>query len=198
MVEKRFPANTNLDEKTFLNNNKINGKLYSYLLGISKVKDKETFIYKEDFPTLKKLCEILDYKDNRTVKKDIGKLEEFGFLVKAEDGYYLPKVEMPYYVSVPQNLASIMGTTYNEYTAKVYVYLASEYRRNNGNFEFTYELIASHLGLYLNGRQEIYERLGAALAAIQEMGLITWEIKKIGYKTYNKIISVKKFSGLHK
>jgi hypothetical protein len=44
---KRFPADTTLDNLTFLNDKKINGELYAYLQGLSqyKILDKKNNEY---------------------------------------------------------------------------------------------------------------------------------------------------------
>lgn len=55
--QKRFPANTTLDELTFLNDKKVNGELYALLQEISEyeVFDKDnhvfsTYVLKKSMP----------------------------------------------------------------------------------------------------------------------------------------------------
>lgn len=51
-IEKRLPATTSLDYKTFLNDRKIDGELYSLFLEYSiGVKDKGTVVIKKSLPT---------------------------------------------------------------------------------------------------------------------------------------------------
>ena len=51
MITKRFPANTTLEESTFLNDKKINGELYAFLQSMSYANEKKkTVVYKKDLP----------------------------------------------------------------------------------------------------------------------------------------------------
>jgi hypothetical protein len=53
IVQKRFPADTDLNKRTFLNDPKIDAELYAYLQSIS-VPDEtgtETRVYKKDLPS---------------------------------------------------------------------------------------------------------------------------------------------------
>lgn len=49
-IEKSFPANKELDIKTFLNDPKIDGELYAYLLALSKGVQGRTVLNKKDLP----------------------------------------------------------------------------------------------------------------------------------------------------
>jgi hypothetical protein len=52
MIQKRFPANTALNESTFLNNKKIDAELYALLQSLSYPNDEGlTVVYKKDLPT---------------------------------------------------------------------------------------------------------------------------------------------------
>lgn len=64
-IEKTFPADCSLDIKTFLNDAKMDGELYSYLLTLSKgIKDKTgkgiTYIDNKDFPPATKIASKLN------------------------------------------------------------------------------------------------------------------------------------------
>lgn len=51
-VSKRFPANTSMEETTFLNDKKVNGELYALLQSYSYPNDKqETIVVKKSLPT---------------------------------------------------------------------------------------------------------------------------------------------------
>lgn len=50
-IEKRFPSNTTLEELTFLNDKKVDGDLYAYLLSKARGVDKETRVYKSSLPS---------------------------------------------------------------------------------------------------------------------------------------------------
>ena len=52
MVNKRFPANTSLNEETFLNDKKVNAELYAFLIAYSYPDEqKRTITRKADLPT---------------------------------------------------------------------------------------------------------------------------------------------------
>lgn len=52
IIQKRFPANTTLQESTFLNNKKINGELYALLISYSYPDaERRTVVKKGDLPT---------------------------------------------------------------------------------------------------------------------------------------------------
>lgn len=57
-IEKSFPANKELDIKTFLNDPKIDGELYAYLLALSK----SFILSKKDLPNQTAIAETLNYK----------------------------------------------------------------------------------------------------------------------------------------
>ena len=66
MIEKRFPADTTMSNNdegelilTFLNDPKIDGELYAYLLSLSIGEEKETRVYKDTIPTKTELAIIL-------------------------------------------------------------------------------------------------------------------------------------------
>jgi hypothetical protein len=51
-IEKRFPANTTLQDATFLNDKKINAELYAYLQSISRPDGNgNTYVLKKDMPS---------------------------------------------------------------------------------------------------------------------------------------------------
>ena len=56
-TEKRFPADTTLEIKTFLNNPHIDGELYALLMAYSIGENKETRVYKSDLPSQSKIAE---------------------------------------------------------------------------------------------------------------------------------------------
>lgn len=49
-LEKRFPSETTLDKLTFLNDKKVDGELYAYLLSKAREVQKETRVYKSSLP----------------------------------------------------------------------------------------------------------------------------------------------------
>lgn len=54
--KKHFPADTSLDYETFLNDSKVDGELYAYLLSQSygDKKSGETVVYKANLPSQEK------------------------------------------------------------------------------------------------------------------------------------------------
>ena len=94
--QKRFPANTTLNELTFLNDKKINGELYALLQGLSeyRVIDKEankylTFVQKDEIPKQTVMCEALGIKSPKTLRSHLNYLIEQGYVQDYQDRYVL-------------------------------------------------------------------------------------------------------------
>ena len=90
-IDKRFPANTTLDELTFLNNKKVDGELYALLQSYSYPDDEKRTIV-----NLGKL------RDNVKIELDITPLDDAGdfgiYLNEKEcfDYYYMVRLDPLY------------------------------------------------------------------------------------------------------
>jgi hypothetical protein len=81
VIEKHFPADTSMEMLTFLNNKDIDGRLYAYLQSKSMpVKMNEGFyetrVDKFELGTQAKLCEAIQIKSPKTLRKHLSILME--------------------------------------------------------------------------------------------------------------------------
>jgi len=80
-VSKRFPANTDLNVSTFLNDKKIDGELYSLLQTYSYPNSqKETVVEKKSLPTQTEICEKLGIKSTKTYRAHLKYLVSVGLV----------------------------------------------------------------------------------------------------------------------
>lgn len=69
MIQKRFPANTDLKmEISFLKDPKIDAELYAYLQSLSFPDEGETVVAKIDIPTQAKVAEKIGVKSTKTLR----------------------------------------------------------------------------------------------------------------------------------
>lgn len=96
MTQKRFPADTTLEELTFLNNKRIDAEIYTYFQCCSYPKKNKTIAYKKDLGTQSEICEILrDYGAQlslATYKRHLNYLIEQGYIIEEKDYYVLPSL----------------------------------------------------------------------------------------------------------
>ena len=81
IIEKHFPADTSMEMLTFLNNKNIDGRLYAYLQSKSmpvKISDYyETRVDKFELGTQGELCEAIQIKSPKTLRKHLNTLFPF-------------------------------------------------------------------------------------------------------------------------
>lgn len=193
MEEKRFPANTQMDVLTFLNDKQINGELYAYLQSISDylVIDKNfnfysTYVSKKKMPTQKKICELLGIGSPKTLRKSLNYLCERGYLIPGgtcEDdkdiAYFLPEMEDIYFL-IPLKTIQYLRDNCKEHIFKIYIYLGQRYkmaRKENRYYEFSLKEIAQHIGIKIENYSRGYEVVNNALDLLVNSGLIDY----IGY-----------------
>ena len=98
-INKRFPANTTLEDLTFLNDKKIDGELYALLQSLSiPNENKETVVYTSSLPSLAELCKKLGIKSRPTFKSHLKYLAEKGYIIidEVKGQYILPNREEIY------------------------------------------------------------------------------------------------------
>lgn len=178
-VSKRFPANTTLEELTFLNNKKIDAELYAYLQLRSYPVEGETVVFKRDLGTQKEICEAI--KDNqgktittKTYRAHLKYLIICGYVIDVLDRYVLPPKESIYCL-LPMDTVSFMQKALSVASLKVYIYLGQRWRFKQG-YLFTRQEIAEHIGLNAKHRSDVYEYINACLNALYGVGLIDFEL----------------------
>lgn len=149
MSIKHFPADTSLEYKTFLNDPKMDGELYNYLLSMS-YGEKETgltVVYKSNLPSQEKIGTILK-QSRRTVINHLNYLKEQGYLIDDTENkkYILPQVEKIFF-KVPQETIAFLRDTVKDPVVKTYIYLGQRNGYKPGQYVFTIKEICEHLGL---------------------------------------------------
>lgn len=179
IIEKRFPASTTLESKTFLNDKKIDGELYALLQTYSKGINSETVICKKDLPSQAAMCKTLGYKSPKTFRAHLAYLIQQGYIEEHEDEpeyYYVPRKEDSFF-QFPLTTVQFLLDTATENVIKVYIYLGQRFNwkaKTNETFIFTLEDIAEHIGLPLNNHQRNYIMLTNILDCLDNNGLIRY------------------------
>lgn len=181
--QKRFPANTTLNELTFLNDKKVNGELYALLQGLSKydVIDKGsnkflTYVQKREIPKQTDICEILGIKSTKTLRTHLNYLIDQGYVTEEDDKYILPEMESIYFL-IPLKTLKYLNDNCKEHVIKIYVYLGQRYKwaLERGNmYEFTLEELGNHIGLKIKNNSRGYEIINNALDLLSNSGLIDY------------------------
>lgn len=125
MSIKHFPADTSLEYKTFLNDPKMDGELYNYLLSMSYGERETglTVVYKNNLPSQEKIGNILRLS-RRTVINHLNYLKEQGYVIDDVENkkYILPQVEKMFF-KVPQETITFLRDTVKDPVVKTYIYL---------------------------------------------------------------------------
>lgn len=169
-IEKHFPADTSLQISTFLNNKSIDGRLYTYLQSKSfpvKVEGGyETRVDKFDLGSQKNLCQIINVKSPKTLRKYFDILIKTGYL-QDRGPYYVLLQKERMYLPIPLNTVRFLSNVLKEDVIKIYIYLGQRYKyakANGTTYIFTIKEICKHLGLSLtsqNSRNFVKDGLDA-------------------------------------
>ena len=191
MVEqKRFPADTNMEISTFLNDKKINGELYALLQGLSEymVIDKklnlfQTYVLKSKMPTQNEMCKLLGIKSPKTLRDHIQYLIDKEYIIPGGTGeedkhiaFYLPELEDIYFL-IPLDTLKYLNNNCKEHVVKIYIYLGQKYKMVRGTgrqYEFTLEELGEHIGIGLKNHTRQYELVNNALELLFNSGLIQY------------------------
>lgn len=173
MSIKHFPADTSLEYKTFLNDPKMDGELYNYLLSMS-YGEKETgltVVYKNNLPSQEKIGEILR-QSRRTVINHLNYLKEQEYLIDDAENkrYILPRVEKMFF-KVPQETIVFLRDTVKDPVVKTYIYLGQRNSFKPGQYIFTVKEICEHLGLSYDRHYKVIKNY---LVALAKFGLISY------------------------
>lgn len=182
-ILKNFPADTSLEydennklKLTFLNDSKVDGELYAYLLSLSIGEDKETRVYKEFIPSMATIVkDVLRCKSRQTGYNHFNYLLEKGYL-KDEGEYYVFKKEKVYF-NMSKELVDFFLEVVKEPVIKVYIYLGQRYNykmSNKGdkqNYVFTIKELCEHLGLDYNHKKN-RDTIKNYLIALEKFDLI--------------------------
>lgn len=153
--QKSFPAKTNLDKDekgelipTFLNNPKVNGELYAYLLSISIGEKGEARVYKKNMLSMTKITsDILHVKSRQTSYNHFKYLLDNKYIEDKGDYYLINNKKEQIYFQIPQDLIVYFLDTLKEPVVKTYIYLGQRNNYKPNQYVFTIKEICEHLGL---------------------------------------------------
>lgn len=172
-IEKNFPADTTVKNPTFLNDPKINGELYAYLLSISIGEEGETRTYKSSVPSQKELAEILAPDPEhpltrQTISKHLQYLILTGYIKDMGKYYIFPMLEKMYF-KVPLDTLNYLLDTVKSGVIKTYIYLGQRNNYQPNQYVFTIKEICEHLGLSYTKQSN---RVSNWLSLLQEANFI--------------------------
>lgn len=176
IIKKRFPATTELNSLTFLNDKKVDGELYAYFQSLSKYENEKTYVLKKDLPKQIDICEILGIKSPKTYRTHLLYLIEQGYIIEEEDKYVLPRVEDIYFL-IPLKTLQYLNDNCREHIIKIYIYLGQKYKFGlvkGSQYEFTLEEIGEHIGLKIKNNSRAYSVINNALDLLVNSGLIDY------------------------
>ena len=192
MVQKRFPADTTLEESTFLNDKKIDAELYAYLQLHSYPVDGQTVVFKKDLDTQKEICATI--KDNQgkslslsTYKRHLKYLIEREYILEEKDKYILPPKESIYHL-LPIDTVYFIQKALSTASMKIYIYLGQRWKFKK-NYLFTRQEIAEHIGLNAKHRSDVYSYINVCLDALYGVGLIDFETVYIQDVPYLRLLN---------
>lgn len=190
-IEKRFPADTSLEIKTFLNDTKVDSELYAYLMSMSYgSKEGQTVVYKENLPSQAVIGRDVLHKTRQTVINHLKYLKQEGYVIEEKDKYILPKMENIYFI-IPLDTLEYLLNTVKESVIKTYIYLGQRWKWKGSEYEFTLEEIGEHIGKKINNHQRVYKELNDILHCLKNEGLIDYceyyngQSKKKKLKAFN-------------
>lgn len=176
-IQKSFPADTALEELTFLNNKRIDAEIYTYFQRCSYPKRNKIIAYKKDLGTQNEICEILrDYGAQMslaTYKRHLNYLIEQGYIIEEKDYYILPNKEQVYLL-LPLETLKFIQDTLKTPVIKTYIYLGQRWKYKQG-YLFTKKELAEHTGVKLSNHSNPYAKINNYLDVLKNNGLIDFE-----------------------
>lgn len=197
-IEKHFPADTsmNTDDNgnlilTFLNDKKVDGELYAYLLSLSVGEEKETRIYKSSIPSQTKIATLLTPATSKpltrqTIASHFKYLIAQGYLIDMGDYYTLPHKEKMYF-KVELDTLNFLLDVVKEPVIKTYIYLGQRNNYKPGQYIFTIKELCEHMGIDYSHKSSIITNY---LTALVKFNLVEVETIYDGVIPYYKLLKV--------
>lgn len=174
-IQKRFPANTILDEVTFLNDKKVDGELYALYQEYSRPVEEDgeyiTIVNKKDLPTQTVICAKLGIKSAKTYRSHRDYLVDSGYVIDdAEQGRYILPNKESIFLMIPLHTLQFLNDTIKEQVIKVYIYLGQRWKFKK-DYVFTVKEVGQHIGVKVDNDS----RINNALLCLESIGLIKVE-----------------------
>lgn len=174
------PANRAQDIKTFLNDPRIDGELYAYLLSLSFGDKGKTIVRKSTIPTFTALGEMLSADPQakpitrQTIATHFRYLVERGYLRETEnkEGYYVLNPDKQF-IQIPLDTLQYLLNCTNSFVIKVYTYLGTCWGVNRAQYTFTIKELCQHLGI---DYKKNHKRISYILDLLEKLKLIQIQI----------------------
>ena len=178
-IQKRFPANTVLDEITFLNDKKVDGELYALYQEYSRPVEEDgeyiTIVNKKDLPTQTVICAKLGIKSAKTYRSHRDYLVDSGYVIDdAEQGRYILPNKESIFLMIPLRTLQFLNDTIKEQVIKVYIYLGQRWKFKK-DYVFTVKEVGQHIGVKVDNDSRAYTLINNALLCLESIGLIKVE-----------------------
>lgn len=176
MTQKRFPADTQMEIQTFLNDKKIDDVLYAYFLEKS-IGDENgaTLVRKKNIPKQSQIIQELGMKSTKTLRAHLDYLKEKGYLEEKSNGDILiPKKEEIYFM-IPLETLRYLKDNCKEHVYKIYIYLGQRYKYATAQgkcYEFSLKELGDHCGIKVENNSAGYRVVNHALELLVNSGLI--------------------------
>lgn len=181
-IQKRFPANTVLDEVTFLNDKKVDGELYALYQEYSRPVEEDgeyiTIVNKKDLPTQTVICAKLGIKSAKTYRSHRDYLVDSGYVIDdAEQGRYILPNKESIFLMIPLRTLQFLNDTIKEQVIKVYIYLGQRWKFKK-DYVFTVKEVGQHIGVKVDNDSRAYTLINNVLLCLESIGLI--KVENIG------------------
>lgn len=178
-IQKRFPANTVLEEVTFLNDKKVDGELYALYQEYSRPVEEDgeyiTIVNKKDLPTQTVICAKLGIKSAKTYRSHRDYLVDSGYVIDdAEQGRYILPNKESIFLMIPLRTLQFLNDTIKEQVIKVYIYLGQRWKFKK-DYVFTVKEVGQHIGVKVDNDSRAYTLINNALLCLESIGLIKVE-----------------------
>lgn len=178
-IQKRFPANTVLDEVTFLNDKKVDGELYALYQEYSRPVEEDgeyiTIVNKKDLPTQAVICAKLGIKSAKTYRSHRDYLVDSGYVIDdVEQGRYILPNKESIFLMIPLRTLQFLNDTIKEQVIKVYIYLGQRWKFKK-DYVFTVKEVGQHIGVKVDNDSRAYTLINNALLCLESIGLIKVE-----------------------
>lgn len=176
-IQKRFPADTQMEILTFLNDKKIDDVLYAYLLELSMGEDGETIVKKKDIPKQGDAIKELGMKSPKTYREHLNYLIEQNYIQKKDNGDLVFTKKEDMFFMIPLETLRYLKSNCRAHVYKIYVYLGQRYKyalSKGKQYEFSMEELGEHCGIRVKNNSEGYRTVKYALELLANSGLINY------------------------